>query len=171
MKIFCVVGGSYKSFYVNHFFKISKCDLLIFNYGIIYDYDSCEEVMGNAIVTKELMALSQKLHCVVLAGIFKILNGAKVKSIILCDGDKIHLAEAKHGVHLHIKNYDFVVGDESINYSKYNKILLCSKRTYPIVAHCSSQKIYLFIDPFGVDFIENKKLTRKFSKLTKIILK
>ena len=53
MKIVCVVGGSYKSFYINHFRNIQSCDLLVFNFGILYDYDMKEELLGSAVVTYE----------------------------------------------------------------------------------------------------------------------
>ncbi len=171
MKIVCVAGGSYKSFYLNYFNKINKCDLLIFNFGIIYNYDIKEELLGNAVVTKELMSLSKALHCIVAAGVFQTNKNLKTKSIIVCDGDKIHLAQSKIGIPLHIGNKSFLIGDETANFYKHNKIVLCSKRLYPDETHCSKSKIYLFIDHFGVSFIENKKQSRKFNKISKIILK
>ena len=60
MKIVCVAGGSYKSFYLNYVTKLKKCDLLIFNFGILYDYDIHDELMGKGVVTKELMNLSNR---------------------------------------------------------------------------------------------------------------
>ena len=50
MKIVCVSGGTYKSFYLNYCIKLRQCDLLLFNFGIIYDYVVSEELLKNAIV-------------------------------------------------------------------------------------------------------------------------
>ena len=170
MRIVCVAGGSYKSFYLNYFSKLSRCDLLIFNYGIIYDYNTFNELLGDAVVTKELMNLSQTLHCVVAAGVY-VVGAERVKSIIVCNGDKIQLDKAALGARIHIKNQTFIVGDESTDYKKANKIILCNKRIEPNVLHCSLRKIYIFCDKFGVNFVQKQKLTRKFNKYSKIILK
>ncbi len=171
MKIICVAGGSYKSFYINSFCKLAKCDLLVFNYGIIYNYDIKEELLGIALVTKELLYLSKKLHCTVVAGVYQVRANQKIKSIIFTDGDKIHLTNVQTGAHIHIKNYSFVVGDENTNYGNQHKIILSNKRIEPVLAHCSNNKIYIFCDKFGVNFVKNRKLTRKFNKIVKIYLK
>lgn len=170
MRIVCVAGGSYKSFYLNYFSKLSRCDLLIFNYGIIYDYNTFNELMGDAIVTKELMNLSQALHCIVVAGVY-VVGAQKVKSIIVCNGDKIQLDNAISGARIHLKNQTFIVGDEFTDYKKANKIILCNKRIEPNLTHCSKRKIYIFCDKFGVNFVQNQKMTRKFNKYSKFILK
>ena len=170
MRIVCVAGGSYKSFYLNYFSKLSRCDLLIFNFGIIYDYNTFNELMGDAIVTKELMNLSQSMHGVVVAGV-NVVGAEKVKSIIVCDGDKIQLDKAISGARVHIKNHTFIVGDEHTDYKKANKIILCNKRIEPNLTHCSKRKIYIFCDKFGVNFVQNQKIIRKFNKYSKFILK
>ncbi len=171
MKIICVVGGSYKSFYLNYFVKLNKCDLLIFNFGIIYDYDICRELTKNSIVTKELMSLAKRLNTIVVAGVNVIFKDKVKQSIIVCDGEKIHINSAKMGAKLFVKGKYFIVGTEATDYKKLNKIVLAKKRIYPNVNHCSKRKIYLFCDNFGVCVVENGKLKRKFNKFTKIILK
>lgn len=170
MRIVCVAGGSYKSFYLNYFCKLSRCDLLVFNYGIIYDYNTFNELLGDAIVTKELLALSSALHCVVVAGVY-VVGAERVKSIIVCDGDKIQLDKAASGAKIHVKNLTFIVGDERTDYKNANKIILCNKRIEPILQHCSKRKIYVFCDKFGVNFVQNQKMERKFNKYSKFILK
>ncbi len=171
MKIICVAGGSYKSFYLNYFIKLNKCDLLVFNFGIIYDYDICQELLKQSIVTKELMSLSNKLKTIVVAGINVISKDKNTKAIIVCDGEKINIVDAKIGAKIFIKGKCFVVGAENTNYKNYNKIVLSKKRIYPILSHCSKRKIYLFCDNFGVCIIENGILKRKFNKFSKFILK
>lgn len=171
MKIICVAGGSYKSFYLNYFINLSSCDLLIFNFGIIYDYDICKELTGSALVTRELMMLSKKLKAIVVAGVNIVYKGKTDKSIIVCDGEKIHISNVKIGAKIYIKKTSFVIGDESTQCKSNNKIILSSKRIYPNLAHCSKRKIYIFFDKFGVCLVENGKIKRKFNKFSKIILK
>ena len=69
MKIVCACGGSYKSFYLNYFINLKSCDLLIFNFGIIYDYNLENETRGDRIVNKELSMLSKKLNATIVAGV------------------------------------------------------------------------------------------------------
>ncbi len=168
MKIICVAGGSYKSFYLNFFCKLKNCDLLIFNYGIIYDYDVKNELVGPAIVTKELLNLARKLNCVVVAGIYKIFRNSKTKAIIYTNGDKLHLSPVKTGQEIHIKNNTFIVGDEFTNYFNKNKIVLSSKKIVPQLKNCSIKKLYIFCDKFGTTFVKNKKLIRRFNKINTI---
>ena len=59
VKIVVVTGGNYKSFYLNCFVKLRACDLLIFNYGIIYDYVVETEILHNAVVTNEYMSFQK----------------------------------------------------------------------------------------------------------------
>ena len=171
MKIVCVAGGSYKSFYLNYFVKLYKCDLLVFNFGIIYDYDICDELTRQSIVTRELMMLSKKLRCIVVAGVNVVFKEKVDKSIIVCDGEKIHISKAKTGAKICIRKTCFIIGDENTEYKSNNKIILSSKRIYPNIEHCSKRKIYIFCDKFGVCLIEKGKLKRKFHKFSKIILK
>lgn len=171
MKIICIAGGSYKSFYLNERSKIKRCDLLVFNYGIIYDYIMHDEILGSGIVTKELLNLSKMLGCTIVAGVYSQCGDTRDKSIIICDGEKIHLSKVSLGAKLLIKGYSFIVGDEYTLYSNANKIVLTKSRIYPVLKHCSMNKIYIFCDEFGVGIVENRKYLRKFNKLSKIVLK
>lgn len=171
MRIVCVAGGSYKSFYLNCFVKLKRCDLLIFNYGIIYNYNTSEELLGQALVTKELMSISKALKCVIVAGVMVEGCNKTTKSIIVCDGDKIHIENTCIGARIHVKNKSFIIGDEFTDYKKQNKIILCSKRIEPNLSHCSKRKIYVFCDKFGVNIVNKQKMTRKFNKYSKFSLK
>ena len=70
-----------------------------------------------------------------------------------------------------VKNKTFVVGDENTKLNSKNKIILSSKRLYPNLEHCALNKFYVFLDKFGVTFIEKRKMTRKFNKYSKFVLK
>lgn len=171
MKIICVAGGSYKSFYLNYVINLRKCDLLILNFGILYDYDMHDELMGSGVVTKELINLSNKLDTQIVAGIFVKYKNKIEKSIILCNRDKIELNQISLGAKVIVKNKTFVVGDENTKFNSKNKIILSSKRLYPNLEHCALNKFYVFLDKFGVTFVEKQKMIRKFSKYSKFVLK
>ena len=93
------------------------------------------------------------------------------KAFLSCDGEKINVSKSKSGIKVVLKNKTFIIGDNKTNYYQYNKIVLTNNRIYPKIEHCLNDKIYIFCDKFGVTFIENKKLIRKFNKYSKIILK
>ncbi len=186
MKIVCVSGGSYKSFYLNHFAKIKHCDLLIFNFGIIYDYVVKDELLDYGVVTKELLSLSNSLKAVVVAGVNVVQNGKTVKSLIVSDGEKIYLSTLKLGVkvclnesldeqqyesnlrlkhkkahsttnRVHIHNNQFVVGCKTTDFGGCNKIVFTEQKIKPNTAHCNPNKIYIFCNKFGVNVVKNKQ--------------
>ena len=171
MKIICVAGGSYKSFYINYFLKIHSADLVIFNYGLIYDYVTTDEIIGDAIVTKELMFLSKSLKAKVVAGIYVVNKYSRKKAIIYCDGDKINISSVELGAKIVFGKYTFVVGDERTNYRHFNKIILSKNQIKPNLNNCSKRKVFVFLDKFGVNFVQNHKMSRNFNKYSKIILK
>lgn len=171
MKIIFVSGGSYKSFYLNYYLKLKRCDLLVFNFGVIYDYDLNIENSNFAIVKPELLSIANRLNSIVVAGVNVIDNGQIMKSILVCDGKTITLKPADIGTYVTIKNRHFVIGNEKCKARGNNKIILSKKRIYPIASHCSVRKVYVFCDEFGLCLVQNGKIRRKFNKYSKIILK
>lgn len=171
MKIVCVAGGSYKSFYLNHLVKLHKADLLVFNFGIIYDYNQRDELLGHGVVTNELLMLARRLKSIVVAGIYLVRAGVRKKAIILSDGDKIHIFDTTTGAKVYIDNLAFMVGDENTNYNSFHKIVLSKNQIKPNIEHCSKRKILMFCDQFGVNLVQNGKFERIFNKYAKIILK
>lgn len=171
MKIVCVSGGSYKSFYLNCFLNLNKCDLLVFNFGIIYDYDMIDEAIGKGIVSKEILMLSKSLGCQVVAGVNLISKGKSKKGFVCCDGEKLVICSVFDGCKIHIKNKDILVGVEWGKQKAKNKIILSNKRIFPNLESCSKDRFYIFCDNFGVNIVQNKKLKRKFCKYSKFILK
>ncbi len=171
MKIIFVSGGSYKSFYLNYYLKLNKCDLLVFNFGVIYDYDLRFEAGASAIVKPEMMMLANKLGATVVAGVVVKDNNLKRKCILVCNGEKISLIESNIGAHFRVRNKWFVAGDTNCKAVAENKIILTDERIYPNIQHCSLRKVYLFCDKFGLSVVQKKKLKRNFYKYSKIILK
>ncbi len=167
MKIFCVSGGNYKSFYLNAFLKIKGYDLLIINFGIMYDlFDPTDET---DVVVSELKMLNDKAKVPIIAGVRVGEN--KVKKLMLSFNNKCHTFSLKDGVKIRVKNKTFVVGNKFTNYGNHSRIVLSENRVYPQAKHCSFQKIYIFCDNFGITKIEKRKISRKFYKYAKIILK
>ena len=97
MKIVCVCGGSYKSIYFNNLLKLKSCDLLVFNSNIIYDFVVKDELFGKGLVTKELIELSNRLNCQVVA-VANVVSNTKQKSLIVCDGDKVYTSSITDGI-------------------------------------------------------------------------
>lgn len=168
MKLICVAGGSYKSFYLNYFLHTLSCDLLIFNFDIIYDYDEQEEKEVFPLVSTEIEAISKSLKTKVVAGVKLKKTGQK--ALLIYDGGKFEIKDLKFGAKVTIKNKIFVVGNEYTNYGNHHKIVLTQKRIFPNLNHCVRKKIYVFVDKFGVGVVKNKKISRKFCKYSKIIL-
>lgn len=184
MKIVCVSGGSYKSFYLNYFSKIKHCDLLVFNFDIIYDYVLKDEMFDFGVVSRELNLLAKTLNAIVVAGVYVVKNGKKTKSLIVSDGKNIYLSTFELGVKICLRKQsqrlnklnnedafvNFVVGGAKTNYEDSNKIVLNDKPINVKVDHCSNKKIYIFCSNHGVDVVKGKKLTRNFYKVSVINL-
>ncbi len=168
MKIVCVSGGSYKSFYLNFFLKMRVCDLLIFNFGIFYD---CVNDYSINLVKNELVMLSNKLHTTIVAGINIYINDVIEKRFIVCRANDIKIHSCIKSVNLRIKSHHFAIGIPCSIFSNANKIILNDKKINPIISHCNPHKLYIFCDRFGLNIVENRKLKRKFYKYSKIILK
>ncbi len=166
MKIVCVCGGSYKSFYLNCFVKLKKCNLLLFNFGLFYDYVVGDELLKTGVVTKELLMLARQLNAYVVAGTYMVANGVRKKVVIVCDGDKVEIVEAQNGAVINLKGTLFCVGDEKVRCTKFNKIILSSNRIKPKLNHCIKQRTYIFMDDYGTTLVKNKNLTRKSQKIS-----
>lgn len=178
MKIVCVSGGSYKSFYLNHFAKIKNCNLLVFNFGIIYDYILKDELFDYGIVTREINLLAKKLNAIVVAGVNVVKSNQKSKSLIVGDGKNIYLSTIDLGVKVCLNNNlknkqsnsstktNFVIGGVKTNYADCNKIVLTETPFNINVTHCSRKKIYIFCSQHGVNIVKNKKLSRNFYKVS-----
>lgn len=166
MKIVCVSGGSYKSFYLNYYVNLKSCDLLIFNYGIIYDIDFSN--INYQVVINELLSLAQNLHTAVVAGVNVIEKGEKIRALIVTNGKDISISSLNIGAKICFdkssfaetyKFASFVFGNNFTHFGDNHKIIFDSKAVSNL-SHCSKNKIYLFINNHGVDFVKNRKLIK-----------
>lgn len=164
MKLVCVSGGSYKSFYINYFLKLKRCDVLVLNFGIMYNYNIKDELFGKGVVTKELFLLAKRLNCVVVAGVILESVKNKIKAFVACDGEKISLAKQKDGLIVNIKDTTFLLCGNNTQSRQKNKIVLTEKRVYPCLNHCSNNKLYVFCDKFGTTTVYRCKQVRKYNK-------
>ena len=108
MKIVFVLGGSYKSFYLNYFLKLSSCDILVFNFGVLYDVDMEAEESGKGLVFGELQGLAEKLGCEIVAGV-NVKIGDKIKPAILrFAGGEFKIYNPHFGCKFNVKNKTIV---------------------------------------------------------------
>lgn len=171
MKIICVSGGSYKSIYLNHLLKLRSCDLLIFNFGIIYDYDLRSNKNRNTLIISELSMLASRFKACVVAGVDVKTNHENFKGIIVCNDNNFNVYRAKNGVKINLCGKEFAICYANSFIKSKNKIVLSTKRLYPKANHCSTKKFILFCDRFGATIVQNQKIKRNFNKYLKIILK
>ena len=171
MKIVFVLGGSYKSFYLNYFLKLKRCDILVFNFNVLYDVELKKELQGQGIVFNELKELSKKLGAIVVAGVNVNTGFGTKKCIVVCNGEEIKFRPANIGTNINFKRHNILIGNEKCNKKNDVKIILSEERICPNVVNCSPKKVYIFCDKFGLIYIQNRKMKRKFYKYSKIILK
>ena len=151
MKVVCVSGGSYKSFYINHFLHLKKCDVLIFNFGIIYDYDKNE----SSVIKNEFKSIYEKLGCVIVAGVK--LNGENEKFFLVFDGVDLVIHQAKNPIKITRKNADIEVGLYNSLFKSDRRIILSKYRVYPNLNHISKNDCYVFCDSSGASIVISKK--------------
>lgn len=164
-----VSGGNYKNLYLNYLCKL-QCDLLVINFGVLYDY-KVENCYSTKLIKEELLMLAQQKKCVVIAGVYIIKKKKKRKAIFESDGEKVTMHNVKPGVELSFENNKLIIGDRNTRFNGCNMILLSYKQITIETLHCSRSKVYIFCDKYGVNCVVNKKLKRKFNKISKIILK
>jgi len=169
MKFMFVVGGSYKGFYINELKNISKIDLLVFNQGIFYDFDYEQEYLGDAPVSKELIALNRKLKCpIVVYGRSKFLDENQ-KCFIICVNQKISIINSNKDVYLYIKGKFILIGNKLYKNTK-------AFATISIMENLLSNqavwldKNYFICDKRGVTRVQNGRKYRKFRKYCYFIL-
>lgn len=162
MKIVFVVGGSYKAFYLNYLKKINKIDLLIFQENILYDFDIYEELNNNPIVTQEILALSKKLDCKIVAIVNTNLLGIKNKEILYCDKENVNLISTDRYLSLIFNNKKVLIGCKDI-YSNSALTIKVEPNNKTSNKYCT--KRCLICDKQGVSFVNKGKITKKIRKI------
>lgn len=165
MKFMFVVGGSYKSFYLNQIKNIKKIDLLVFHQNIFYDFDYVQEKFFDAPVSKELISLNQIVKCpIVVYGNFVKENKIK-KCFILCVHGKVSIIDCVKDIYLYIKGKFILIGNRLYNYSRaFATISIVDEKYNFQKIGKTYQKNYFICDTRGVSRIKNGKIYRKFRK-------
>ena len=165
MKFLFVMGGSYKSFYINELNNIKKIDLLIFNQNIFYDFDYEQEYLQDAPVTKELIALNNKFHCpIIVFGYSKFMN-VRQKCFIICVNGKVSVIEDSHDVYLYIKGKTILIGNKIYKNSKvFATISKINENDNWKFISKNNQNNYFICNKKCVLRLQNGKIYRKFRK-------
>lgn len=159
-----VVGGSYKSFYINELKKINNIDLLIFHQNIFYDFDYEQEYLKDAPVTNELINLNKRLNCpIVVYGFSNFLNNRK-KCFIVCVNGKVSVIDCKKDVYLYIKGKLILIGNKIYkNTHAFATISVIDKNNFNVF-YKNKFNNYFICDLKGVSRYQNGKIYRKFRK-------
>ena len=160
-----VVGGSYKSFYINQINKIKNIDLLIFHQNIFYDFDYEQEYLFDAPVSNELISLNKKFNCPILVyGYSKFLN-KRQKCFILCVNQKVSVIDCAKDVYLYIKGKIVLIGNKLYKQSKsFSTISIVDKKQNPQNFTKIRFNNYFICDKKGVSCFQGGKIYRKFRK-------
>lgn len=171
MKFVFVVGGSYKSFYLNQINKIRNIDLMIFNQNIFYDFDYEKEQTYNGPITQELIYLNQKLNCPIV--VYGVLNKCNIKSrcFILCNNQKIKIIDANKDVYLVVKGRFVLIGNRVYNRSNAFATISMTEDQNCMVFEKIYLNNYFMCDKKCVTLLNKGKICRKFQKCCKFILK
>lgn len=165
MKFMFVVGGSYKSFYINELKKINKIDLLIFHQNIFYDFDYEQEYLGNEPVTKELISLNKILKCpIIVYGVSKLLD-KKQKCFIICINEKVTVIDSTKDIYLYIKGKFVLIGNKLYKNSKaFSTVSVVDEKQNLQNIYKKMSNNYFICDKKGISCIQYGKIYRKFRK-------
>lgn len=165
MKFMFVVGGSYKSFYLNQLKNINKIDLLIFNQNIFYDFNYEQEYLDDNIVTQELIMLNKKLNCpIIVYGKYKFFNKEQ-KCFILCVNGKVSVINRTDDIYLYIKGKMVLIGNKLYKKTKtFSTISMLDSRPDLQVISKNLPLNYFVCDKTGVSRLQYDKIYRKFQK-------
>lgn len=165
MKFLFVVGGSYKSFYINQMSKIKNIDLLVFHKNIFYDFDYEQEYLYDAPVTKELISLNETLNCpIIVYGYCKMLSKRK-KSFVICVNGKVSVIDNLKDVYLYIKGKVVLIGNKLYNNPRaFATITIMDNQQNWENISKKKHNNYFICDKTGVSRLQNGKIYRKFRK-------
>lgn len=167
-----VVGGSYKSFYINYLNGIRDIDLLVFHQNIFYEYNYETEKDGCGVVGCELLELNNKFKCpiVVYGKINK--NNIIKKCFILCINNKINIIDNARDIYLYINKMPILIGAKIYFNSKAFATISFTDEVYKWKKYGKSDRSnHLICDKRGVTSIKNGKICRKFRKCCYFALK
>lgn len=165
MKLLFVVGGSYKAFYLNQLKNINNVDIVIFQQGIFYDFDYEEELLGEALVSKELLHLNGMLGCPIIVFGQSNLMGNKSKCLIACVNNKISIISKNDELCLFVKRRSVVMSSKLFARGRgFVTISLLDKKAVNLDEYKNMGNNYFICDKTGVTKIKNGQIYRKFRK-------
>ena len=165
MKIAFVVGGNYKAFYINHIEECKGIDILVFQEGLLYEYDYFNESFGNKTITKEMIGLAKKLNCVILAKIKTNLFNKSCNEILYCDGIKVLTFSGDRYIKLYLKGKRVIFSLKNVFWGCADIFIQLTKNRLEmkkIRQKCHKQTF--LCDKHGVEYVKNGKIKRKFRK-------
>ena len=135
MRIVCVAGGSYKSFYLNHFLKINKCDLIVFNFGIFYNI-RINSVNNSKLIFEEICHLAECKNCAIVAGVVIDNN----RYFVICKNGELNIYSAKKQAILKLRNKEFLITEKRFDSFVKNKIIFTNNSERVKANACSLRK-------------------------------
>lgn len=161
-----VVGGSYKGFYLNQIHKVGNVDLIVFQQGIIYDFDYAEEYLGDGVVSKELVALNTKFNCPIVVLGYKIFFGKREKCFIVCVNKRVSVIPVYKDVNLYIKNKLILISNRvnRLEFAdKYFAFILMVDKNSKITSNKLAKNLFV-CDNKGVTRWQGENFYKKFRK-------
>lgn len=164
MKILFVVGGSYKAFYLNNINKYKRLDLIVFQEGLLYEFDYYDEMFGAKTITSEMMSLCKKFGCKIIAKIRTNLLNKKYEEFLYCDKNGVKIIKSSRYFKIFIKNKQILISNYFLPIkSDYFLYFAGNKNEFVLP---KSQKSVVFVcDKTGVDLHYDKFMMRKFRKI------
>lgn len=164
MRILFVVGGSYKAFYLNNIHKYKKLDLLVFQTGLLYEFDYYDEMFGAKTITNEMLSLCNRFNCKIIAKIKTNLFNKKYDEILYCDKNGVKIIKNDNYIKLFIKNKQIIVSNYFFPIKSDYFVYFCKNKNN--FKKLKEQKTAIFVcDKIGVDLYYKKFMIRKFRKI------
>lgn len=165
MKIGFVVGGSYKAFYINHLKSCYGLDILVFQEGLLYEYDYYNENFGSKIVTREMLNLSNKLNCKIIAKIKTNLFGNLADEILYCDGEKVCVICGDRYLKMIVNKKSVIFSLKNVFFDSADIFIMTTKKRLEIKNNKKIKHSQIFLcDKKGVEYVKGGRIIRKFRK-------
>lgn len=170
MKFVFVVGGTYKSFYLNELNKIKNASFVVFYHNIFYDFNYEQEIFKDAQVSNELIFLNKKLKCpIVVCGVLNK-DGIRRKCFIVCNKGKIKLINYLHDIYLYINKKLILIGSKIYNNSNAFATISIAEKKYNNESNLKYKNNYFIFNKKNVTLITKHKVYKKFRKCCYFIL-
>lgn len=141
-------------------------DLIVFQQGIIYDFDCAEEYVGNGVVSKELVALNTKFNCPIVVFGYEIFFGKRERCFIVCVNKKISIVPIYKDVNLYVKNKLIAISNKinEIKFAnKYFAFILMRDKNVKINPNKLAKNLFV-CDNSGVTRWQGENFYKKFRK-------